>query len=206
MGSSDKWSIEDQEEFFKKIKRARTQKAFIIRARANHLFFTGNPEKIKAAISLYNYGIKECPTSDLLTSFYLMLARSYEALGEMDDAIAHYRKVITLENDESIFVRSTKAWSYFSLLVVTQKIENIYDEILIVLDSAKLILIEQKFIFHACKAFILKAKGRLEQAKKESKSALSLIEIKDSGLKNRKKLGLVKPHDFSNIINSLKEV
>jgi tetratricopeptide (TPR) repeat protein len=200
------WSVDDRAEFFRRVKRARAKKAFIIRAKANYLFFADEPEKTAAAIELYAFGIRECPDTDLMTSLYLMTARCEERLGRTEEAIRSYRKVLQLESDPSRFVRITKAWSYFSLLIVREQLVGLYDEILSVLASAKVFLVEEKFVLRACRAIIFASRGDATGAARNASEALSLVDVQDSGLANCQSLGLVRPDVFEALTDQVKAI
>ena len=172
------WSEEDKAYFFKRIKRARAQKAHIIRAKGNYLFFTKQTYLIHEAIKLYRFGLEECPDSDLRTGFYLMLARSYEALGDHSEAIQCYQKVLQLERDDSVKVRVTRAASYFALFIVVHRRSELYDEALEMLEQARSFLVEQQFIVHACRALIFDARGDNERTRAEANKAIALVDVR----------------------------
>ena len=135
-----------------------------------------------------------------------MLARSYEALGDHSEAIQCYQKVLQLERDDSVKVRVTRAASYFALFIVVHRRSELYDEALEMLEQARSFLVEQQFIVHACRALIFDVRGDNERTRAEANEAIALVDVKDSGLRNREKLGLVNQDDFVGLIQELQSL
>lgn len=189
--TNPRWDEEEQKVFFTKLKRAKDKKAFYIRAKGSKLLFSGELDKILDAVRLFQYGIEECPTSDLLSSFYLQSARGYVTLNQIDKAIEMFRKTIAIQEDKTIFVRITTAWSDYALLVVRENLSKMYDEILSEIEKASIFLEKEVFLKHALRSIIYHRQNKLDEAKGEKSLAQNSLLVEKSEFANRPKLGLV---------------
>ncbi|RZJ70293.1 hypothetical protein [Flavobacterium sp.] len=203
---NDRWDEAEKAVFYLKLKRARYKKAFIIRAKASNLLFSGDSGKVRDALELFKMGIEECPDSDLLSSFYLQSALAHILLSNRPEALEMFRKTIEVESDATKFVRITNAWSQFALYVVRENAQDHFNEILSVIDNSKTFLVKELFLKHALKAIIFKNQEKEENATSEKTLALEYLSHEDSGLENRPRLGLVDKQELADIIEKLNAV
>jgi tetratricopeptide (TPR) repeat protein len=204
--TNDRWDKAEQEVFYKKLKRARSAKDFYIRGKASTLLFSKDKDKIKDAVKLFENAIIEFPTSDLLSSFYLQAARGYVMLSENEKAIKMFKRVIEVQEDKGVFVRVTNAWKVYSLFVTREEIKYLYEEILSVIEKAKIFLEEEIFVKHAVKAIIFHTQGKLQLAIKSKNIALKSLETREPGFANRPKLGLIEREKLKDIIEKLQNI
>lgn len=204
--TNPRWDEDEQKVFFTKLKRSKDKKAFYIRAKGSKLLFSGELDKISAAVRLFQFGIEECPTSDLLSSFYLQSARGYVKLNQTDKAIEMFRKTIAIQADKTIFVRITTVWSDYALLVVRENLANMYDEILREIEKASIFLEKEVFLKHALRAIIYQKQNKLDEVKVEKSLAQNSLLVEKSEFTNRPKLGLVEQEEVKDIIELLGKI
>ncbi len=204
--ANSNWSETDKKAFFNKLKRQRYKKAFYLRAKAGYLLTSNDNSKILEALELLEFAIKECPDSDLLSSFLLESARGYVLLNEKEKAIHYFRQTLEVQEDKNKFVRITKAWFDYALFIIRKNEEPIYPEILSVMDNAKIFLEEEEFIKHSLKAIIFHRLNKKTQANEGKLMAQKSLEFEKSEFANKPALGLVEKEKYKDIIELLEKI
>lgn len=163
------WDSEEQALFFSKIKRARYQKAFYLRAKGSTLLYSGEEAKIRAALELFRFALNECPESDLVSSFYLQSARAAVLLNLKTEALGFFQKAIEVQEDPNTFVRINNVWRDFILFIIKEELEDYYEEVLGRL--AQEFSERELFLRHGFRAIILHRQGKRAEAQAEREQA-----------------------------------
>jgi tetratricopeptide (TPR) repeat protein len=199
-----RWDPDEQEMFFRRVNRARYKMPYILRVKASNLWRSRDPFLAQEALKLYEKVIEEFPRDPRITTCLREMGQCYEFLGDIDAAIDAYLK--TLEYEEREETNITTAWSDLSLLVIRTGKTDLFDEVLNLIDNRPLHLEYQRFIIYSVRAIIAYRRNQLNEAKVEANNALEVVNIQDSGLRYRPKLGLVDPDKYLNILEELNTI
>lgn len=123
---------------------------------------------------------------------YLDQANAYLSLGEMQTAIQSLQRALRREREFSNL--KTQAWSRFALLVATERLKQLYDDALRVLEEHKPDASSfpvDGFLWNAAKALIADGQGQRRLAQEYSTKALHFAELTRSGFRYHPDLGLV---------------
>ncbi len=191
------WSSGDQEAFFSRLKRSRSDynKAQYLRIQALYLQETGKPELITAALALIDKLTTECPDPSQLASAYCIKARCHIAFEQLDAALDAYRAAIQAEKDYPHAV--TGATFEYCWLVLRNRIADRYNELKSILDNYGTLppLPVYHFMFNTATALLNDNLGNLEIAQGAAKKALQAVGATESGVKYHQDFGLVGKQD-----------
>jgi tetratricopeptide (TPR) repeat protein len=192
------WSEADQADFFAHLKRSRRagNKAQYLRIQAAHLEKVGSPELLRAAIILLDKMLTEFPEVIMLALAYSQKASCLAKLGDLDQAVAYYRRA--LETERKFPHSRTQARNEFGILVVENRMTQFYEEALAVLDEMELPGVKfPSDVYKGCgiRALIAAHKGELESARKFAQVALNAAAKDHSGFRYHPTFGLVRDRE-----------
>lgn len=204
MGADDwyrgkRWNDAVREEFFKRLKRARSvyNQAQYLRIKADYLYDKKKPENLAAAIELVDTMISEYPDDTQLAAGNLLKAKCLQALGQTDDAAAAFQAAIQAERD----CRTHKSfcWLEYGYFVVELGLKQRYAEVLDLFDEfqedTSLLLVSDRYEYHAVLAVISAHRRRKKAARENAEAALAQAKKKHSGFRYHPTVGLVKNTD-----------
>jgi tetratricopeptide (TPR) repeat protein len=183
--SKTTWTEADQADFFARLKRSRTahNKANYLWVQARELDKVGLSHK---AMMLLNKVLTEFPEPYWLPLVCKLKAEIFVKIGNLDEAIAFYRRALVVEN----------------------KMMPLYDEALAVLDEME--LPGKKFPVQIYKkngilAIIAAHKRQSENARKFAQIALDAVAKDNSGFRYHPKFGLVQDQEskFYNAVEAI---
>ena len=200
-GSS--WSDSDQSVFFERLNRSRSlyHKSQYVRIQAGHLHDAG---LVKESLALLRRLYDEWPHESQLSCAYFQEAICHLDLGDLESAIAAYRKCFDAERDNGV---GTNARIEFLWLVATKSLSDLYDEAVEEFSSQDMPLLFplDEYRVAGAYALIFSDSGRTDEAKAYAHAALDAAAKTDSGLRYHKGLGLVLNPDRK-IIKRLKRL
>ena len=193
------WSEADKADFFSRLSR-RGDKSKYLSIQANILEEVGSPELLKASIALLDQLIVEF-VNDVTFTHHRQLAAAYNRkagcylkLGDVENAVADYRRVFAVERE--LGSPATLAFFNFGKLVAEKHLRDHFDEALTVLDAgAKYLgkhLPADTFYLFGIRSLIAAQKGEIEKAKEFARIALETAAKDNSGIRYHPKFGLVK--------------
>jgi tetratricopeptide (TPR) repeat protein len=187
------WSARDREEFNARLKRSRgdSNKAQYLRIQAFHLAQVGLHT---AAIELVDRLLAEFPVEFELASAHEQKAESLAKLCRTAEAIEEYRA--SLQSERKHPGIRTSAWLGFAWLVADERLTDLYDEVLGVLDEfyrqhSPLTFPVDAYRFWAVKSVIADHKGDRAGAEEFAKRALAEAARDHSGYGYHPTLGLI---------------
>ena len=196
------WSEADKAGFFSRLSR-RGDKGEYLSIQANTLEEVGSPELLKASIALLDQLIVEF-VNDVTFTHHRQLAAAYNRkagcylkLGDVENAVADYRRVFAIERE--LGSPATLAFFDFGKLVAEKHLRDHFDEALAALDiGAKYLgkhLPADTFNLYGIRSLIAAQKGGIEKAKELAQIALEAAAKENSGIRYHSKFGLVKDRD-----------
>jgi tetratricopeptide (TPR) repeat protein len=192
------WSGADQADFYAHLKRSRkaSNRAQYLRVQADRLERVGSPELLQAAIVLLDKMLAECPELTQLAWAYSQKASCLAKLGDLDQAVALCRRA--LEAERKFPNSRSQASNDFGRLVAENRIMQLYDEALAVLDGMK--HPGTQFPSDVYKSFGIRAliaadRGEIESAPKFAKVALNAAAKDHSGFRYHPNFGLVQDRE-----------
>jgi tetratricopeptide (TPR) repeat protein len=196
------WSEADKADFFSRLSR-RGDKTKYLLIQANSLEEVGSPELLKASIALWDQLIVEFVNDATFTHHrelavaYNRKAGCYLKLGDVENAIANYRRVFAIERD--LGSPATLTFFDFGKLVAEKHLRDHFDEALIALDAgAKYLgkhLPADTFNLFGIRSLIAAQKGEIEKAKEFAQIALEAAAKDKSDIRYHSKFGLVKDRE-----------
>lgn len=196
---NEEWSEEIESKFFEKLKRARRKEQYL-RIQASTIA-TRAPD---VALSLLDQYF-ELSDDFNHAQAYCDMAAAYIAKGEIQNAINSYGKA--LERESAFPNLKTDAYILYPLLIVENKITNLYQSANEVLDEhqERLMFPVDHFRWHAAKAIISAESGNSEQAANHVGQAFDAAKIKKSGFRFHQNLGLV-GKEYKGVVNELSAI
>ncbi len=196
------WSEADKADFFSRLSRRRDKTKYLS-IQANTLEDVGCPELLKASIALWDQLIVEF-VSDVTFTHHRQLAAAYNKkagcylkLGDVEDAIADYRRVFAIERE--LGSPATLTFFDFGKLVTEKHLRDHFDEALTALDAgAKYLgkhLPADTFNLFGIRSLIAAQKGEIKKAKEFAYIALEAAEQNNSGIRYHPKFGLVEDRE-----------
>ena len=204
------WSKKDQDLFYEKIGRSRSNyhRQQYARIKAYSLIETQKPEKIKAAIELLQKSIEEwqCEFPSELDNTYAALGDAYRSLGDYTQASSNYESSITWRTNNI----HRGYWDYAEM-VITQEDTDKYNLALEIVnklakDEALLLLETDKFIYHATRAIVFNYQDGANKARIEALDALATVNAKKSLFRYHPDVGLVDAKKYKKLIRKLKVI
>ncbi len=188
------WTEKDKAAFFERLGRSRGagNKAQYVRIQAAHLAQAGLHND---AIELLDLFFVEFPDDLFRAMAHHQKAQSLAATGQTEAAIEQFRLTIQAEQDRPN-VR-TQVWLDFPWFVATNRMRDLYDEALGVLDRhrASLLLPVEEYRMAATCALLAAEDGRTADAREQARLALAAAAKEHSGLRYHPTLGLVEEQD-----------
>jgi tetratricopeptide (TPR) repeat protein len=202
----------DQADFQYRLKR-RSDKAKYLSIQAATFEEIGSPEFLRASISLLNQLIAEFVNDTTFTrqkelaAAHNRKAGCYLKLGDVENAITDYRRVLAIEREFGS--PATLAFFDFGKLVAEKRLRNYFDEALTALEAGAKYLGKHvpadTFYLFGIRSLIAVQKGEIEKAKEFAQIALEAAVKDDSGIRHHPKFGLVKDRE-SNFYEAIEEI
>ena len=196
------WNEADQADFYKRLSR-RGDKTKYLQIQATGLEAVGSPELLKASIALLDQLIVEFVNDATFThdrqlaAAYHQKAGCYLKLGDVENAIADFRRVFAIERE--LGSPATLAFFDFGKLVAEKHLRDHFDEALTALDAgAKYLgkhLPADTFNLFGIRSLIAAQKGEVEKAKEFAQIALDAARKDNSGIRHHPKFGLVQDRE-----------
>jgi tetratricopeptide (TPR) repeat protein len=183
---NEEWNPTIEEHFFKKLSRAK-DKAQYLKIQAGCL----SKRYPQVALQLLNKFFALEGNSIFRAEAFLHEAQAYLSVGAKQKAIESFQKALQREREFPNVV--TNACSEYGLLVATEKISDLFDDVLKVLQGHKAVLLFpiEQFLWYGIHALITEARGEHQAAKEYAAKALHFSVLTHSGLRYHPKLGLV---------------
>jgi tetratricopeptide (TPR) repeat protein len=203
--SKTTWTEADQADFFARLKRSRMahNKANYLWVQARELDKVGLSHE---AMMLLDKVLTEFPEPYWLPLVCKLKAEIFIKLGNLDQAIAFYRRALDVERQHPN--HRTQVVYDFGKLVVENKMTPLYDEALAVLNEME--VPGKKFPVQIYKkngilAIMAAHKGQGENAGKFAQIALDAVAKDDSGFRYHPKFGLVQDQEskFYNAVEAI---
>ena len=190
---NDRWDAAEEKLFLGRLKRQRgpLKKAQVARIKATLLEATGEPRKVRVAVSLLLRILKLWPIDSDLSLCHWQLARCFLILENENAALDQFQLALQRERDVPRYL--TGAWSDFAQLVVTRKLREHYGDVKRLLaEREKYFLFPaDRFVARACRAIIARENGAKAAAREEAERALAEAE---------------RPHENSALLKSFDEL
>ena len=183
---NEEWNPTIEQHFFRKLSRAK-DKAQYLKIQAGCL----SRRYPQVALELLNKFFALDSNSIFSAEAFLHEAQAHLALGAKQKAIESFQKALQREREFPNVV--TNAWSEYGLLVATENMLELFDDVLKVLQEHKAVLLLpiEQFLWYGIQALIAEASGEHRAAKEYAAKALHFSVLTHSGLRNHPKLGLV---------------
>ncbi|MEP7242948.1 MAG: hypothetical protein ABI885_04605 [Gammaproteobacteria bacterium] len=128
------------------------------------------------------------PVESQLASAHLLAATCHSELGELQDAVLHYRQALIAE---SRFPNSHPGTDLdFPWFIVTNQMADLYDEALGLLERANMAFPIQRFKAACVRALIAESRGQLAQARHHAADAVEAAHARQSAFQFHRHLGL----------------
>jgi tetratricopeptide (TPR) repeat protein len=192
---STDWDEKTKEAFFERLSRSRSSsaKAQYLRVQAGHLQETNNKRLARAALELLDLMLAQFPEPLQVAQGQLQRAQCLASFGDFDAAVSAYRAAVEAERNFPN-VR-TQAWLEFGWFAVERRREQLYPEVLALLDqllpSRRLPFPVDVFRFHGIRALIAADLGRQHEVPGEAQLAMAAAARPTSGLPHHPTVGLV---------------
>lgn len=199
------WTPDDEQDFFARLARSRTRcnKSQYLRIQAVHLAGTGDPRYLEAALSLMDMLIRDYPEPSELACAYWHRARWYERLDQLDEAMVAYREA--LKAQEQYPQVKTGAALDFAWFIATRRMRLLYAEALRLVESPEPSLFPvDVFRSEAIRAMLAADRGDRASAARFAQAALESAQLKDSGFRYHKTIGLV-GQDYKDVVQQLRQ-
>jgi tetratricopeptide (TPR) repeat protein len=183
---NEEWTPTIEEHFFKKLRRARA-KAQYLNIQAGRLC-NKHPQ---VALALLEKFFALEANSIFRADAFLHQAEAYLSLGDKQKAVESFQKALQRQREFPNVI--TGAWSEYGLLVATEKMSELFDDALKVLQEhrTRLLLPIDQFLWYGIYALITDVRGERQAARDYAAKALHFSGLTDSGLRYHPKLGLV---------------
>lgn len=200
------WNNEIKQRFLDKLSRARSQRDQYLKIQILCLS-KSSPQDALELCHLYEE-TKKGRTWDL--DVKASEARAHEALGEISDAIATYRKLFQDEINDSFFPSYAllEAPLMIALKGKQADFEFAWEVIRLAQNEVSaqgIRLPTQTFLLQAAQALLLIRSGQVADATKKARAALQAAGVSDSGLRYHRNVGLVGP-EYRDTILELKSI
>jgi tetratricopeptide (TPR) repeat protein len=183
---NERWSVEIERHFYKKLNRSRSQRAQYLRIQAYSL---AKSEPL-VALRLIDEYFATGDTS-LVAAAYSDRAMALETLGLIPDAIESHRRSIDWSATHP--GHQTVSRLHLPFLIATSGQQEHYDMAIQLLQSPdlKLVFPVEMFLYSTTLAIIFSERGQASSALKFAESALQAAGSRESMLPRHPKLGLV---------------
>jgi tetratricopeptide (TPR) repeat protein len=185
------WSTGESQDFFAKLARSRSDfhKAQYLRIQALSLAQTKRGPLVRAALDLLRRLFTDVPDGSQLASAHLQAAHCHERLGDIPQAVTHFR--LSLEA-QSRYPNSDPGTALeFPWFIVEHELSDLYDEALQTLQAAHLAFPVQFFMAAAVRAFIAKSRSEHQNASRHAREALEAAGLTQSQFPYHRSLGIV---------------
>jgi len=181
------WSKEIEEEFFRRLARARSQRDQYIVIQAITL------ARLRPEIALRLVDLYFESRSDLFDDARALVAKAtaFAAMGDLPNAAEAYRSALACEKARPGLV--TTAYLEYPFLVATERMESEYEGALSVLEDRKshVAFPLGRFKWNAAYALILSARGNANAARSYALAAVEASQEQSSEFCKHRGLGLV---------------
>lgn len=187
------WFASDRQAFFDRLGRCRSEstRTQALRIQAGILAKEGMHDE---AIALLNQLLSEHPDDYFRGMSYTERAECRRELGDIDEAIADYRRALVLQYGDCPNV-ITNAWLDLPWLIIEQRRFELFSEAVDILsdnEPKKSINFPlTTYICEAVRALVAERQGRKEMATNHARSALAASTQNDSDLRYHPDVGLV---------------
>jgi len=183
---NEEWNPSIEEHFFEKLRRARDKTQYL-KIQAGCLC----KKHPQVALALLEKFFALDGDSIFRAEAFLHQADAHLSLGAKQKAIESFQKALQRQREFPNVI--TAVWSEYGLLVATEKMSELFDDALKVLQEHKtgLLLPVDQFLWYGIYALITDARGEHQAAKDYAAKALHFSGLTHSGLRYHPKLGLV---------------
>ena len=191
------WTKTDEEEFFKKLNRARKDgRAQYLKIQAIELVQTEKQDLLKVAENLLNKMLTEYPDDNFNKGSALhTLGDIYKLRNNYQKAIEYYKQALDFEKSYPNVI--TQAYLDYSELIIKTGDKPLFDEVEQILRQRQdgLMFPIQKYKVNSLLSIICKYKNNFDEAKRFADLAEQSANAETSGLRYHKYLGIVKDRD-----------
>ena len=191
------WTQTDEEEFFKKVNRARKDgRAQYLKIQAIELVQTEDTELLKVAENLLNKMLTDYPNDNFNKGSALhTLGDIYKLQENYQKAKEYYKQALDFERVYKNVI--TQAYLDYSELVIKTDDKSSFDEVeqILLEQQPKLMFPIEKYKVNLLLSIINKKKNKGDAAKRFAELAEQSANAETSGLRYHKYLGLVKERD-----------
>jgi tetratricopeptide (TPR) repeat protein len=185
------WTHDDEREFFERLARSRTafHKAQYLRIQAGSLAATGQASALRVALGLLDRLCTDFPEPSQLASAHLQAAQCHEALGNVSEAVRHFRLALAAQTRNPQVDPGTSL--EFAWFIFEHQLTSLYDEAIGALDASHLAFPVQYFKANAIRAFVAKYRDDHIAASQYARKALESADLCSSPFRYHRPLGLV---------------
>lgn len=183
------WNDRVEEEFFTKLSRARTQRDQYLAIQAG-MIASHRPDVALRLVETY-FATRKDDFDDVRA--LLARAEAYRHQGDFAKAVGAYKDV--LDREAEFPKHRTRTYLDLPYLIACEELSAEYDYALSLLVEGldDLTFPLDHFMWHASKALIVSARGKNAAARAEAEKALEAVQVKVSGFRYHKDVGLVGP-------------
>jgi tetratricopeptide (TPR) repeat protein len=185
------WSVDHETSFFERLARSRSpfHRAQYLRIQALTLAETGQPNNVRAALSLLERIFADYPDAFDVPLAYLQAARCHDALGNLESARQHFERALAEQIKNPNY--ETGVALEFPWFIVRHGMVELYDRALDVLVNVDSVFPVQRFKESACRAIIAAHRGERVAADASAQAALQAAGLRRSPFASHPSVGLV---------------
>jgi len=187
------WNEAIRVEFYRRLERSRTphNKAQYLRLQALHLLEANLHSPALELLELY---LRDYPEDLMLTEAHLLYAIALAGVNRNEEALVHFR--ITIQRQRVYPNLITTVPIDFAIFVLQTKNKELYEEALQELNNyevrrREIFFPSEKYNLNGLRAILLSLLDRKTEAKFYAEIALAAADLRDSGFRKHKTLGLV---------------
>lgn len=185
------WSLDDERAFLSRLARSRSlfHKAQYLRIQALTLADTGDETLVRNSLRLLQRLFTEFPEPSQLASSHLQAAQCHEQLGELEQAVDHFRLALMAQTHYPNLDPGTAL--EFPWFIIVHQFAALYDEALNTLEAASIAFPVQLFKAAAVRAVVAESRLDYGTASRHARQALEAAALNESAFRFHRDVGLV---------------